>query len=101
VSTNPSESNTPDVIEASHRRAPRYGRFIGTGVVLGGVIAFLLVWFTRGNSAVSNSDLFWLLMLSLGPLGALAGAATAYFVDVRSAARADSQRPAAEPPAKS
>lgn len=84
-------ASSPDVIEVSHRRAPRYGRFIGTAVVLAGVIAFLLVWFTRGNSAVSNSDMFWLLMLSLGPLGALAGAITAYLVDRRSAARADAQ----------
>lgn len=84
-------------IEATHRRAPRYSRFILTGLLLGAVLALVLAIASRGWSPLAASNTFWLLMLSLGPLGLLAGAAAAYFLDRRSIRFAERQRPQQPP----
>lgn len=78
-------------IEVFHRRAPRYGRFITTGVWLGGAAAFAVAVATRGWSALTTSNTFWLLLFVLGVVGALAGAALALVLDRRSIAALDAQ----------
>ncbi|MDO5495904.1 MAG: hypothetical protein Q4G64_09335 [bacterium] len=82
---------TPEPIQVRHRRAPRYGRFVAFGLLLFGVIAFVIAFITRGWSGLAASDSFWLLMLYLGPAGMLLGALTAFILDRRSAARMDRQ----------
>nr|NLD41027.1 hypothetical protein [Actinomycetales bacterium] len=82
-------------VEVRHRRAPRYGRFIAFGLLLAGVVTFVVAILTRGWSALALSDSFWLLLLSLGPLGMLLGALVAFISDRRSIARMERQRPAA------
>lgn len=93
----PPVEETP--IEVTHRRAPRYGRFILTGLLAGAVIACLLAIVSRGWSPLAVSETFWLLLLTLGPLGMLAGAATALLLDRRSLRRAARQGPAGPQPA--
>lgn len=95
-----------DVTTVGHvRRAPRYGRFIWVGFLLGLLASILLVIFTNGASfsegfdGVQNSQFFadtlsdknavGLLLLSLGPLGMLLGALVAYLLDRRSLRRRD------------
>ncbi|UNX54557.1 hypothetical protein MF406_17005 [Georgenia sp. TF02-10] len=65
------------------RHAPRLGRFIFTGVVLGAVVSLTLVLLTP-PAAVGRSALFWLVFLSLGAVGGLAGAAVGVAADRRS-----------------
>jgi len=94
---------TPDApggdapIEVRHRRAPRYGRFITTGLILGGFTSFVIAILTRGWSALAASDTFWLLLMVLGVVGMIAGAALAYLLDRRSLAAIDRQGPEARP----
>ena len=78
-------------IEVFHRRAPKYGRFISTGLLLGGVAAFAIAVATRGWSALTTSNTFWLLLLLLGVVGALAGATLALVLDRRSIAALEAQ----------
>ncbi|HHW84309.1 MAG TPA: hypothetical protein GX743_10975 [Actinomycetales bacterium] len=78
-------------VTVRHRRAPRYGRFVAFGLLLGGIIAFVLAIITRGWSGLTQSDSFWVFLLYLGPAGMLLGALTAYLLDRRSAARMDRQ----------
>ncbi len=84
-------------IEVRHRRAPRYGRFITTGLILGGFTSFVIAILTRGWSALAASDTFWLLLMVLGVVGMIAGAALAYLLDRRSLAAIDRQGPEARP----
>lgn len=76
-----------------HRRAPRYGRFIAFGLLLAGIVTFVVAIVTRGWSALELSDSFWLLLLSLGPLGMLLGALVAFILDRRSVSRMERQVP--------
>ena len=78
-------------IEAVHRRAPRYGRFIGTGLLAGALLAFIIALVTSGWSALSTSNTFWLLLISLGFVGVLAGAGTAYWLDQASLKEQDDE----------
>jgi hypothetical protein len=95
-----------DVTTVGHvRRAPRYGRFIWVGFLLGLLASILLVILTNGASfsegydGVQNSQFFadtlsdknavGLLLLSLGPLGMRLGALVAYLLDRRSLRRRD------------
>lgn len=87
---------TADVpIEVLHRRAPRYGRFVLTGLLLGGVASFATAIATRGWSALTTSNTFWLLLMVLGVLGMLLGALVAYLVDRRSIAVIEAEAAAA------
>lgn len=87
---------TADVpIEVLHRRAPRYGRFVLTGLLLGGVASFAIAIATRGWSALTTSNTFWLLLMVLGVLGMLLGALVAYLVDRRSIAAIEAEAAAA------
>ncbi|MFD1716311.1 hypothetical protein [Georgenia deserti] len=69
------------------RRAPRYGRFIVLGIVLGAVLSFALSAVPPSQEAVetgqvlARSDLFWLLFLTLGFFGGILGALVALLVD--------------------
>ena len=76
---------------AAHRRAPRYGRFILTGILLAGIIAFVITLATGTWSELTPGNLYLVLMLYLVPAGVLAGALTALILDRRSLRRADSQ----------
>ncbi|MGC5617420.1 hypothetical protein [Georgenia sp. Z1491] len=86
------------------RAAPRYGRFMWTGFLLGILVSILLVVFTEGQSfgddyaddvggsqfftdRLSDSNAIGLLVLTLGPLGILLGAFVAYLLDRRSLRR--------------
>ncbi len=82
-------------IEVLHRRAPRYGRFVLTGLLLGGVASFAIAIATRGWSALTTSNTFWLLLMILGVLGMLLGAAVALLVDRRSIAAIEAATAAA------
>lgn len=78
-------------IEVLHRRAPRYGRFVLTGLLLGGIVSFAAAFVTRGWSALTTSNAFWLLLMVLGVLGMLLGATVAYLIDRRSLAAVDAE----------
>ena len=89
----PATADAP--IEVLHRRAPRYGRFVLTGLLLGGVASFATAIATRGWSALTTSNTFWLLLMVLGVLGMLLGALVAYLVDRRSIAAIEAEAAAA------
>ncbi|MGO1739933.1 MAG: hypothetical protein ACTHYM_13155 [Actinomycetaceae bacterium] len=86
------------------RRAPRYGRFIWVGFLLGLLASILLVVFTDGESfsdqygeqvggnqfftdRLSDSNAIGLLVVTLGPAGMILGAFVAYLLDRRSLRR--------------
>lgn len=71
-------------ITGVYRQAPRYGRFILTGLLLAAVVAFILALITRGWSGLSASNTFWILLIALGTAGVLTGAGVAYWLDRRS-----------------
>lgn len=78
-------------VGAMHRRAPRYGRFILTGILIAGIIAFVTAIISAGQSGYRSADIFWILMLWFAPFGILFGALTALAIDRRSMKRADKQ----------
>ncbi|WP_448073603.1 hypothetical protein [Georgenia yuyongxinii] len=65
------------------RHAPRFGRFVLLGVVLGALLALALAVLTP-PSDLARSDLFWLLFLGLGVTGGMAGLGVAVVLDRRS-----------------
>lgn len=93
--TAPPPSGDDAPIEVLHRRAPRYGRFVLTGLLLGGVASFVAAIATRGWSGLSTSNTFWLLLLALGLLGMLLGALVALLLDRRSIAAMEDEAAAA------
>ncbi|WP_454777771.1 hypothetical protein [Georgenia muralis] len=89
------ERRVADVVDpATVRQAPRIGRFILLGAVLGTALAAVLALATPA-SELDRSDLFWFLLLGLAPVGALTGAVVALVLDRRSF-RARSARGAGE-----
>ncbi len=86
-----SEGAPHEPLEATHRRAPRYGRFILTGILCAGVIAFVTTLITQRQSDITPTNLYWVLMLYLVPIGVLVGATLALVLDRLSMKRADSQ----------
>ncbi|MFD1506336.1 hypothetical protein FE374_16950 [Georgenia yuyongxinii] len=68
---------------ATVRHAPRFGRFILLGVVLGALLSLALALLTP-PSDLARSDLFWLLFIGLGVTGGLAGLGVAIVLDRRS-----------------
>ncbi|MFP5346796.1 MAG: hypothetical protein ACLGIA_07200 [Actinomycetes bacterium] len=69
----------PRVIEVRYRRAPRFSRFIGTGVFVGLLLAFVLTLVGTGSS--------WVLLplaVGLGLVGAMVGGGLAVLADKRS-----------------
>ncbi|HEY6797347.1 MAG TPA: hypothetical protein VI248_21945 [Kineosporiaceae bacterium] len=68
---------------ATLRRAPRYGPFIGTGVVIGAVIGVVLTIAVPDDGRFSTGAVLGYLAVSLGLLGGLLGGAAAVLVDRR------------------
>ncbi|MHB1064675.1 MAG: hypothetical protein ACYC1Z_09360 [Georgenia sp.] len=73
------------------RRAPRYGRIVTLGMLAGVLGAAVLTLFSPA-SALSQGNLFALLLITSVPVGALAGAVVALVLDRRSLRRADQLR---------
>lgn len=73
---------------ATIRHAPRLGRFVLAGIVLGALVALVLT-FVPGVSALATSDLFWLLFLGTGLAGAVLGLVAFWWADRRSLRAAD------------
>ncbi|SNU02331.1 hypothetical protein SAMN06298212_13217 [Ruaniaceae bacterium KH17] len=86
-----SEPAAPTEQPAMHRRAPRYGRFMTIGIMLGGVFAFVGALLSAGQSEYMSKDIFWVLVLWFCPLGLFLGAITALAIDRRSIKKADRQ----------
>ncbi|MFC4556303.1 hypothetical protein [Georgenia faecalis] len=78
----PPAVRTAVVDPATLRRAPRYGRFAGVGVLLGALVAFGVAFL--GDSELGRGTIFLLLLVGLGSLGALVGALLAVRADRRS-----------------
>ena len=86
---------TDDVVTV--RRAPRYGRFILLGVLVGAVVALILTFAFSGQPAdpalqpeFDKGQIFGFLLLLCGTIGAALGAVVALIVDRSSAKRARS-----------
>ncbi|KAE8764619.1 hypothetical protein [Georgenia thermotolerans] len=78
------EYRVADLVDRSTvRRAPRFGRFVLAGILVGAVVSAGLAVLSPSDH-LARSDLFWLLFLSLGAAGALAGLGVAVFLDRRS-----------------
>jgi len=79
----PDENAEPGVVLArSVRRSPRLTRFVGTGVLLGVLLAFGCVLAGgTGSSRYATSGVLGYLAVTFGFLGALAGAGAAVLGD--------------------
>ncbi len=66
----------------SRRRAPRYGAFLGTGAVLGLVVALVLV-LGPGSAVEDGRGVLGYLSALLAGLGALTGGALAVLLEGR------------------
>lgn len=84
--------NAPVRIEATYRQAPRYGRFIFTGLLIGAIISFVLAIVSRGWSGLTMANTFWLSLIGLGALGMFIGAGIALYVDRKSLAAMQRQQ---------
>lgn len=86
---------TDDVVTV--RRAPRYGRFITLGALVGAVVALILTFAFSGQPAqpelepgFDKGQVFGFLLLLCGVIGATLGAVVALVIDRRSVNRARS-----------
>lgn len=87
----PSDSSGPGTPSASEldrlaydavvRNAPRFGRFIGTGVVVGAVAGFGLGFFLPNSTGVGRFTVGLLLALGFATIGGLVTAVIATGVD--------------------
>ena len=86
MSENPKENGRPTAVVArsSLRRAPRFGRFILAGVLLGALLAAVATLLGPENSILGRQAAFILVFLALGTAGALIGALLALIADRRS-----------------
>jgi uncharacterized membrane protein YdjX (TVP38/TMEM64 family) len=79
------------------RRAPRYGRFITLGVVVGAVVALILTFAFSGQPTIEGEllefdrgQVFGFLLLICATVGAALGAVVALIIDRSTARRARS-----------
>lgn len=73
-----------DVVDpAAVRRAPRYGRFLTLGALLGALVAAIVTIVSSGGD-LSDRSLLGLMLLVFVPLGVLTGAVMALWLDRRS-----------------
>jgi hypothetical protein len=76
------------------RRAPRYGRFILLGVIVGAIVALILTFAFSGQPdpeaarPFDRGQVFGFLLLLCGTIGAALGAVVALLLDRSSARRA-------------
>ncbi|MRG59298.1 hypothetical protein GE115_05350 [Agromyces sp. CFH 90414] len=63
------------------RRAPRYGRFIVAGFVLGAILALVLTFAFPENEEFDRGQVFGFLLLGLGTVGVAFGAIVALVFD--------------------
>lgn len=68
----------------SPRRAPRYGRFMLIGAVLGIIAGILLVQFGPSEGFYAIGDVTAAVLLMTIPIGAVLGAVAALLIDRRS-----------------
>lgn len=73
---------------ATVRRAPRFSRFLVLGAFLGLIAAALVTLLSR-DSALSDGNLFGLLLIAFVPVGILLGGGAAVLLDRRSIRRRD------------
>ena len=92
----PVETDVSDDV-VTVRRAPRYGRFITLGALVGAVVALLLTFAFSGQPAQPELELgfdrgqvFGFLLLLCATIGAALGAVAALLIDRGSAKRAKS-----------
>lgn len=83
-------------VEVTLRRAPKVGRFMAMGLLLGGIVSFVLAIISVGWSELTTSNTFWLTLLWTAPLGLGLGALVAFLLDRRSVAQAEKGRAAHE-----
>lgn len=69
--------------QGSTRRAPRYGRFVGVGVLVGVVLAAGVALLGPTGPTLGREAIFLLLALALGSAGALLGALGAVLAERR------------------
>ena len=79
----PLEPEAPDPLHplATLRRAPRYRAFVGTGVVLGVVVALLLTTVFPDDGRFSTASVLGYLAVILALVGGLLGAVVALAVE--------------------
>jgi hypothetical protein len=67
----------------TRRRAPRYGRFIGVGVLLGALLAAAVALLGPRGDVLGPDAIFLLLFLAFGSAGALLGGIAAVIAERR------------------
>jgi hypothetical protein len=79
------EQSAPEPREYTHRRAPKYGSFIFTGVVVGALVTTLLYWrLTPGDRGQLHLDgVVGYLGFTLVIIGGVLGAALALLIERR------------------
>lgn len=87
MSENPSDAARPTAVVARStlRRAPRFGRFIVAGVLLGALLAAVAALLGPENAVLGRVAVFILVFLALGTAGAMIAAVIAIVADRRSA----------------
>lgn len=69
--------------QGSTRRAPRYGRFVGVGVVVGLALAAVITLLGPSGPVLGRDAIFLLLAVAFGTAGALLGGLGAVLVERR------------------
>lgn len=72
------------------RRAPRYGRFLTLGGILGAIVALILTVAFPDNPEFDKGQVFGFLLLACGAIGVALGALVALLLDRSLAKRAGS-----------
>ncbi|AZQ77285.1 hypothetical protein EJ997_08030 [Flaviflexus ciconiae] len=78
------ESEQPEFYVTNPRRAPRYGRFMFLGAVLGAIAGLLIVQFGPGAGYYAIGDVVTATLLTAVPVGIFLGALVALLLDRKS-----------------
>lgn len=78
------DSPPHELLIKGRRRAPKFGAFIGTGIMLGLVAALLVTTFTQRDPSYSFNTAFGYIGLVFALIGALAAGLLAIWLDHRS-----------------
>ncbi len=89
VGGSPEEALETDVTSDSVtvRRAPRYGRFITVGAIVGAVVALILTFVFPENEEFDRGQVFGFLVIACAAIGVALGALVALLLDRASARR--------------